>query len=59
MKKNNLMKTLTNRTFCQNKGRNLVASISITLLKSQKSVERECTLSDCKDIKYLKFSTPN
>ena len=27
--------------------------ISIMLLKSQKSVERECTLSDCKNIKYF------
>lgn len=31
MKKNNLMKTLTNRTFCQNKGRNLVAVLAVFL----------------------------
>lgn len=29
MKKNNFMKTLTNRTFCQNKGRNLVAVLAV------------------------------
>lgn len=31
MKKNNFMKTLTNRTFCQNKGRNLVAVLAVFL----------------------------